>query len=48
MKAVFCPDSGKSRDSPEQKAAVFFGRYNRKHSRKSFVRTSTVERRKRL
>lgn len=43
--------SVRQRQEPGQsgaKDAVFSGRYDRKLSRKSFVRTSTVERRKRL
>lgn len=48
MKEVFVPVSGKNRDSPEQTGAVFSGRYDRKHSGKSFTGTITVERRNRL
>ena len=48
MKELFCSDSGKSRDSPEQTGAVFSGRHDRKHSWKSFTGTITVERRNRL
>lgn len=48
MKELFCSDSGKSRDSPEQKDAVFSGRYDRKRSGKSFTGTIMVEGRKRL
>lgn len=48
MKEVFLSVSGKSRDSPEQKGAVFSGRHDRKRGGKSFTGTITIERRKRL
>ena len=48
MKEVFVPVSGKNRDSPEQKDAVFSGRYDRKYSGKSFTGTIMVEGRKLL
>ena len=48
MKEVLVPVSGKNRDSPEQKGAVFSGWHDRKHRGNSFTGTIMIEMRKRL